>query len=260
MVTEAGEEGKGKREERRGSRARAFRALQGALALARERRAELVLTLLLVIFAVVAWGIRTEELRAYDLGVTRAWQSARLPALDRVAYAFTFVGGGAALTPLGILAALVFLWAGRRRTALFCIAALAGHPLTHFIKALFGRSRPEAEAVQVLLPASGLSFPSGHALGSTLFFGFLALLCWVLIPRRAPRIAGTLLFALLPLGVGVSRIYVGAHWFSDVAGGWTAGLFFLLLLARLHERYARPELAPPPPADAPPPKTAAPAQ
>jgi undecaprenyl-diphosphatase len=110
-------------------------------------------------------------------------------------------------------------------------------PLNHHYKELIGRGRPDA--VEVLAPFAGHSFPSGHAMSAAAVYGLLAILAWTFIRDHRLRVVGAGLPALLALGVGISRIYLGAHWLSDVLAGWAAGLLLALLLGQAHEALVR---------------------
>jgi membrane-associated phospholipid phosphatase len=221
-----------------------FRSLAVRLAALREKRALLVLGALLLVFLSLSLVVHWPELKTLDHAVTRWMQSRRSPVLDQVAEGLTHLGDGPVLALLGALVALGLFLSRRPWTALLCAASLLGLPLNVAIKHLVGRPRPETALVDVVLPAVGLSFPSGHTMGSTLLYGFLALLAWVQIQRDWVRGLATGFFALLACGIGLSRVYLGAHWFSDVVGGWTAGLFFLFLLAEAFKVRGVEEVAP----------------
>ena len=79
---------------------------------------------------------------------------------------------------------------------------------------------------------------------AAMFFGFLSMVAWIHLPDRGLRIVLTTLLAFTPLVIGASRIYLGAHWFSDVIAGWTAGVFFLLVLAGIYKVVGGAELMP----------------
>lgn len=93
--------------------------------------------------------------------------------------------------------------------------------LTMILKSLLQRARPKTEYVQNMLVTS-FSFPSGHAAGAMIGCGFLAYIAWhALADPLGFIISGLLLFMII--AVGVSRVYLGAHYPSDVIGGWLVG-------------------------------------
>lgn len=228
-------------------RERRWRDMLVAVARRREAHAIGALFVLLVAFFVLLLAIREEELTGFDRHMTLALQNFRAPWLDSLAQFLTFLGGGSVLVPLGAVAAGVLVVAGRKRAALLVGLSLLGHPMNLALKLLARRPRPSAEGdtVAVLMDATGTSFPSGHAMATVIFFGFLAYLVWVLVRPGRVRLGGVLSLALLTISIGISRIYVGGHWFSDVVGGWVCGLFFLLVLAEGYRLLAPgKELAP----------------
>jgi len=92
------------------------------------------------------------------------------------------------------------------------------------LKAIYHRPRP----TEPLLPASGFSFPSGHAFSSVVIYGLLGYVVWrCFSKRRWQRAAIVIAVALLVLATGFARVYLGAHFISDVAGGWIGGLAVL---------------------------------
>ena len=91
-------------------------------------------------------------------------------------------------------------------------------------KALFGRTRPESEAATML----GHSFPSGHAFAAMTFYGFMIYLVWRHVRNDWIRIITTIFFVVIIFLVGLSRIMLRVHWLSDVIGGFTLGLAWLV--------------------------------
>lgn len=138
-----------------------------------------------------------------------------------------------ALGSMGVLGLVVAAAAGflalarRRRTAGFVLAAcLSGALLSTGLKLTFARPRPD------LVPHGAevftASFPSGHALLSALVYLTLAALVARTLQRRRLRLFVLALAAALTVLVGVSRIYLGVHWPSDVLAGWAAGAAWAL--------------------------------
>ena len=112
-------------------------------------------------------------------------------------------------------------------------SAVGGQALALGLKAVFSRDRPDA--VFHATVAAGHSFPSSHAMMSAVVFLTLAALVARLTPRPASRAYALGMAGLLRGAVGVSRVYLGVHWASDVAAGWAGGAAWALacwLLAR----------------------------
>lgn len=106
----------------------------------------------------------------------------------------------------------------------------------NLLKILSGRPRPDSELISVITQAQHKSFPSGHTVFFVVFFGFLLYLAYVL--RLRPGLRHTLfvvLGAMIAL-IGVSRMYLGAHWLSDVVGGYLLGSIWLVLMTKAYSR------------------------
>lgn len=176
-----------------------------------------VLTLVFVYFAE---SLRAAELMAFDTAVSAWVQGYRHPALTPWMERITFWG-----TPLGftIAAVLASNWLYRRHrrtreTLALLGALLGGWGIDELLKATFQRPRPETGLVQ----ASGFSFPSGHAMVGMAFYGMLGYLIWCHLPRGRRRWVAPVT-ALFVIAVGLSRIYLGVHYPSDVVAGFAAG-------------------------------------
>jgi undecaprenyl-diphosphatase len=132
------------------------------------------------------------------------------------------VGGTAGRLALLAVVLLPLLWFGHRRAAAWLAASMAGGTLLNLgLKQIFAAPRPD------LLPHLDIvhtySFPSGHAAGNMMAFGALAMLAG----GRAAYVAAGAMIAL----IGVSRVWLGVHWPSDVTAGWIEGLGWLAFCA-----------------------------
>jgi undecaprenyl-diphosphatase len=157
------------------------------------------------------------------------------PALRTVALFLTALGEPTVLIAAGA-AVLLWLWyAGRVRLglALFLIA-LAGRGLSELQKYWIARARPDIEPHLVLVKTS--SFPSGHAASSMIFYTTMALALTVGTRWHRVAVAGAVLLSLV---IGTSRVMLGVHWPSDVIGGWSFGMLWVLLAMRLSQRLFR---------------------
>jgi undecaprenyl-diphosphatase len=143
--------------------------------------------------------------------------------LQETARDVTALGGFTVLTLVTVLATVLLTMHGRRRqAAIFAGSVVAAQVTVDVLKGLFGRARPE------LVPHHDLvyshSFPSGHSAMTPVVYLTLAAIVAAGDDRRSVRwlIVGTA--AALTVAVGVSRIYLGVHWPTDVLGGWGLGM------------------------------------
>ncbi len=136
--------------------------------------------------------------------------------------------GSVTVLALITLAAVGFLFAdGKPRTALLVIASVGGGTLLSTLLKL-GYDRPRPDLVPHGVEVYTASFPSGHALGAAVVFLTLGgLLSWSQ-PRRRIKIYILSTAVLLTILVGVSRVYLGVHWPTDVLAGWTIGAAWAL--------------------------------
>lgn len=169
-----------------------------------------------------------DPLIAVDLRLA-AWFNAHATApLTRIAQAITFWGSAVLVVVAIVVSAVLLAW----RRAWYGLLALAvtmggGELLNLALKQLFQRPRPEFAHPTAL--ASGYSFPSGHTMAATLFYGWLA--AWV-VSRVAAwrwRVLAPLLACLIVTLVALSRIYLGLHYLSDVMAAEAAGLMWLAI-------------------------------
>jgi len=166
----------------------------------------------------------------WELSVDRWIQDLPLDTLSRIGNA---LGYSRIVIANLIIACLIFVLIGRKWWAVFLLAAMACWLTNQLIKVLVQRPRPTTEYVRVTEHPDGWSFASGHTVAGTLFFGALALIAWrFMAPGRWRSVLIAILIGTIGL-IGVSRVYVGAHWPTDVVGGWLIGALFLGLLARI---------------------------
>ena len=193
-------------------------------------------SLLFVVLAVVAHTVAYFPL---DLTVTRAVQSYHGAAFDQLMYAVSWVGFMPQVYLFGAAIVLLLFFGGLRWEATATLVAAAGIGIGTLVKLIVYRPRPSADLVHVLsqLPSSG--FPSGHVLMATTFCGFLAFLGYTLLKQSAMRTFVLIAFSVLITLMGLSRIYEGQHWFSDVMGAYLLGSLWLALSIRVY-RWGKP--------------------
>ena len=174
-----------------------------------------------------------------DLTITHAVQSYHGAAFDRLMYGLSWLGFVPQVDVLGALTIVLLFVAGLRWEAVCALFAACSVAIGTLVKLVVYRPRPSADLVHVFreLPSSG--FPSGHVLEFTAFCGFLAFLVYTLLKPSWGRTTLLVALALLILLMGLSRIYQGQHWFSDVMGAYLLGSLWLVLTIRLY-RWGKP--------------------
>lgn len=196
---------------------------------------------LFLFFVILSLIVHAPAMSRIDQRMTQSIQRYHGRWLDRLARAATFLGNTEVLMGIGVAVGGFLVFSSRPWAALLSASSLLGMPISGGIKHLVRRPRPESGIARVVLPAVGLSFPSGHAMTALMFYGFIALLVGIHAPA-GQRVGWISALGLLILSISMSRIYLGAHWFSDVIGGWAGGSFFLLLLSILYRTLAAEEL------------------
>lgn len=204
-------------------------------------RRELALLLILATLALGAWatlGIADEV----SEGDTHEWDRAVLMLfrengdrndplgpreVENAVRDVTALGSVAVISFLTI-AAVAFLWISRRRRlgVFVLFASLGGAGLSYALKYLYDRPRPS------FVPAEALpgdpSFPSGHSASSAVIYLTLALLLTHALDQRRQQVFVVAMAVVVALAVGVSRLYLGVHWPSDVLAGWALGAAWAL--------------------------------
>lgn len=214
--------------------------LQHARQWVRERELAVLVALLVVVVGVWIFGALAGEVvegdtQAFDVWVLRSLRSASNPAqpvgppwLAPVARDITALGGWAVLG-LVTISVVGFLALGRDPRSAWVVAGavLSGVAVSQVVKAVVARPRPTV--VPHLTAVASASFPSGHSMLSAIVYLTLGTLAAGLLQRRSQRfwVLGTAL--VLTFLVGVSRVYLGVHYPTDVLAGWTAGLAWAAL-------------------------------
>ena len=180
--------------------------------------------------SVLAFAARGAGPLPGDLTLTRSLQ--RLPPDSTLGTLLSYAGDVVWFLPVAALA--VALLMRRLLAALFIfLASLTSVFIGDALKLLVASPRPSAELVRVVDPQQDYGFPSGTAFLSVVLLGMIGYLTWQ--PRRS--VAVVAFGVLLVLLIGLSRVYVGEHWATDVLGGWLFGGAWLLVLVAAHRSW-----------------------
>jgi undecaprenyl-diphosphatase len=203
--------------------------------------AQTVYIIVLAAFAVLAALAHFYAYFGWDLAAARALQSFRLPGLYNLMSAASFFGNR--LTPwiLTTATAILFLVSGRRsEMAGLILSAGGGAMVNRLLKMVIGRPRPVSDLVRVSVYPAAESFPSGHVTFYVCYFGFLFFVAYALLPRggvaRKLALAATALPVVL---VGLSRVYLGAHWPSDTLGAYLLSGLWLAFSLDMYRRWKK---------------------
>jgi membrane-associated phospholipid phosphatase len=204
---------------------------------ARARWAETVFLVTLCLYAALAVLAHHYAYFDWDLSLARSIQSLSLPGFENTMIAVSLLGDGWIAWPLAAAVGLAMIKAGLRAEGVICMTGAGlGSAANLLLKVLIGRPRPAEMLVNVATAYSNESFPSGHVFFFVEFFGFLFFLAYVLLKPGSLRRGSQVVLGLLIVLVGVSRVYLGAHWPSDVAGAYLAGGIWLMLMIEVYRR------------------------
>lgn len=180
----------------------------------------------LVVFVILSSLLITNRLQAFDQKITNIILSYRNPVVTEIMLFVTFLGSIFACF-LFLLIASIFCYAKRntQNLSLLFKTFILGPLVSLLLKELFQRPRPDEFR---LIEEIGYSYPSGHAFSSLLFYGALIYMLWK-SPTIPMKNGLNLLLSSIILLTGVSRIYLGVHYPSDVLAGYASSLPLLLL-------------------------------
>jgi undecaprenyl-diphosphatase len=204
------------------------------LGVARRPVVLIVAALLVALGAAVLFGVLGEEIQdqepvPVDIGANQFLHGFSSPTLDGLMRLASFIGSAGFVIPVMVVVVILLYRRRRLAEAIFLPAVYAGSGALNFLlKLYFHRNRPSFPWSPGAV--NDYSFPSGHAMNSLVFYLSLALVTWLVFGRRlgvAVLSIGLVIVAL----VGVSRVYLGFHYVSDVIGGYAAGLIWLLIAA-----------------------------
>ena len=187
-----------------------------------------IVSCLLIIYVVaqISDEVLEREAFAFDRIILLWIHSLANPTLDRIMEVITRLNDPDVVSVIAGFALIILLW--RRcypEAKIFVIDCAGGVILSYGLKSVFGKTRPDLW--ESAIKEVSFSYPSGHALGSTVLYGFLA----YLFATRFRQFSWLIyLIAVSLIGaIGLSRLYLGVHWPTDIIGGYGMGFVWLTL-------------------------------
>lgn len=201
------------------------------------RRTVLIITFSLLIFIILAQELLKNQLSGFDsliYGFLAKFISARLTLLMKIISDF---GSAPFLIAITLLSYYILIKYRKNYyyANLIAMNLLTAYLLNDAFKYIFHRQRPD---ILHLVSASGFSFPSGHSMTSMSFYGLLIYISWK-FDNRLIKYGVSILLSFLILCIGISRIYLGVHYASDVLAGFAAGIVWLAVIVTASNRYKR---------------------
>ncbi|HJE52517.1 MAG TPA: phosphatase PAP2 family protein [Tessaracoccus flavescens] len=175
---------------------------------------------------------------AFDRPVLEAFKAMRTPFWDAAVTNFTNLGGVIGMPIIALLALAFFSWKSRTWRATILIVGVAAGSLliTTVGKLAIGRARPDQlDAVPPF--ETSPSFPSGHTLNATAIITILVYLAWLALDNRLIKIAVSILGVLFVIAMGLSRVFLGHHWMTDVLAAFAIGLAWAAVVILAHRTY-----------------------
>lgn len=185
-------------------------------------------------FVEISSGLNGSEIRGFDNRIISFVQGKISDRLTSVMLVITFFGSVKGVAIITIIVILILFFSRHRLLCLFLAVTIGigAGVFNRILKLYFKRERPD---IHPIIQENGFSFPSGHSMGSMILYGSLAFILVKLAKHNWSKGIGILVGIIIIFVVGVSRIYLGVHYPSDVVGGYIAGAFWLLICITIFE-------------------------
>ena len=185
-----------------------------------------LLVLFSVVFAFMVYRLHINELKNFDYSIIKFIQSRISEQLTSVMKIITFFGGQLGLVLADSISSIILFFFKKRYAVYIILSSIAGLVLNLLLKGFFERERP---VFYRLIEENGYSFPSGHSMSAMIFYISLAVILAKISKSKMVDIIIGILFAILIILIGISRIYLGVHYPSDVLAGFAAGGFVVCI-------------------------------
>jgi len=206
----------------------------------RERRKTLFLCFsifFILLFLILTFFVMNFSNHSWDISVSHEIQEDQNILLDTFMKAFSWLGTVYVAGTVVLAFTVIFLIFKYVKEGLFILSCILSGAVSYVLKMIIDRPRPTMDFVRIVEETHYQSFPSGHVLFYTVFFGSLIIIALSskLLKISLKIFVVAVCLAMVVLGA-VSRIYLGAHWFTDVLGGFIVGVLFLMVTGSIYLR------------------------
>lgn len=196
---------------------------------------QLVLLMVTGSFATLTFLVKTTPLFPVDIQITRTIQTINSPIFEAAMRLISWPGFSPQSYILSVLIVLLIYSFGLQWEAVAAFVAALLPPLVNvLVKDLIRRPRPTVDLVHVFRILDSYSFPSGHVMFYVGFYGFIWFLVFTLMKRSYKRTILLIFFGSWIVFIGMSRIYLGQHWASDVLGAYLLGSLALVAIIQFY--------------------------
>jgi len=196
-----------------------------------------VIVWLLAVAGFVGWAslATRDKLIDFDKAIINWTQGFESDTLTSVMKVITFIGSSKGMIIVTLLAAIIlFIFLGHRRELILLVVSVGGVAvLNEGLKMIYQRERPTLHRI---IEETGFSFPSGHSMASFTLYAMLTYLLWRHIRSGRGRTIVLVVAAVVILMIGMSRIYLGVHYPSDVLGGYLISACWIALCIAVYRR------------------------
>ncbi|PYH26133.1 hypothetical protein US8_02761 [Bacillus altitudinis] len=188
-----------------------------------------------LLFGAIAALMVSGMFQELDNQIILSFENIRLPFLNDVMLTLTDFGISALLVPIMLIFSVVlFMYKRYHSIMLLFLLYIAEKTVNHELKGLFARERP---AFDHLVNEIYYSFPSGHSMNAATIYPFIAYLLIEMVPWLKKRQKAVyMVTGCYVLMIGISRMYIGVHYVTDVAGGFAIGLALFLICKKIDEK------------------------
>lgn len=188
-------------------------------------------------FAYFANGVQQNSFTKFDQTIIDAVQGLEASWLTKIMKIFTTIGSSQVVVVVTLIFLSVLTLFKRRQEALLLFIVVAGTgALNTVLKYIFKRERPDSHR---LVDVGGYSFPSGHTMMAFSLYAILAFILWRAMKSASSRAVLVSFAAFMFIMIASSRIYLGVHYPSDVAGGMSASALLVILSIVLFQRHVK---------------------
>jgi membrane-associated phospholipid phosphatase len=193
------------------------------------------LILVVITFAGLTFLVKTTPFFAIDLQITQSIQAINFPIFGSLMSLVSWPGfAPQSFLLVGVFFLVIFGFGLRWEAVSAVIASLFSTAINVLVKDLIQRPRPTADLANVTATLQSYSFPSGHVMFYFCYFGFLWFLAYSLLKPSLKRNFLLVFFGLWVALIGISRVYLGQHWASDVLGAYLLSSLTMVVIVQFY--------------------------